>query len=313
MSRVLVIKLGYRHELENVVSTDVSLASIVRSTVILNQFRDDEVVWLTTAAAVPLLEGIPCVTKVLVYDAHVSLALSYDSFDVVVNLEPGWEFCALAESVNARFRFGFALDDSAENVVALPGAERALALELYAATRRKETRPFQQVLYEVMGRDWQGERFLLGHRPTSGEEFDLGFNMSVGKLGQNRAWPLEHWRELEELLVGRYSISYEQRTRDVQGAMEWLNSCRTIVTCDTLGLYLALALRKKVVALFGPTSAACCHTYGRGVKLTPPVKLNCIPCCDTECRFAKSCVHTISPRQVADAVELLSHADVVES
>jgi hypothetical protein len=43
------------------------------------------------------------------------------------------------------------------------------------------------------------------------------------------------------------------------------------------------------------------------------VKLNCIPCCDSECRFAKSCVHTISPRQVADAVEVLTHADVVEN
>jgi heptosyltransferase-2 len=313
LSRVLVIKLGYRNDLENVVSTDVSLASVLRSTVILNLFRDDEVVWLTSSASVPLIQGIPCVKKVLIYDSHVSLALSYDAFDVVVNLEPGWEFCALAESVNARLRFGFALDDSADNVVPLPGAERALALELFPARRRKETRPLQQVLYELMGKDWMGERYLLGYHPSGAEEFDIGFNMSVGKLAANKAWPLEYWRRLEELLFGRYSMSYEQRARDLRGTMEWLNSCRTIVTADTLGLYLALALGKKVVALFGPTSAACCHTYGRGIKLAPAVKLNCIPCCDTECRFAKSCVCTISPRQVADAVEVLTHADVVES
>jgi len=311
LSRVLIIKPGYRQELPNVVSRDVSLASVVRSTVILNLFSKDEVVWLTAAPAVPLVSGAPNVAKVLVYDSHVSLALSYEAFDVVVNLEPSWEFCALAESVNARLRFGFALDASAEKVVPLPGAERALALELFPKARRKETRPFQQVLYELMGKDWQGERCLLGYRPASAEEYDVGFNMSVGKLAANKAWPLDHWRKLEELLFGRYSISYEQRTHDLGGYIEWLNSCRTVVTADTLGLYLALALGKKVVALFGPTSAACCHAYGRGIKITPPVNLNCIPCCDTECRYAKSCVHTISPRQVADAVEVLTHADAV--
>ena len=313
MSRALIIKLGYRRELPTMVSRDVSLASVVRSTVILNLFREDEVVWLTSAPALPLVSGVRNVKKVLVYDSHVSLALSYEAFDVVVNLEPSWEFCALAESVNARLRFGFALDDSAEKVVPLPGAERALALELFPQARRRESRPFQQVLYELMGKDWQGERCLLGYQPTTREEYDLGFNMSVGKSSENKAWPLDHWRKLEELLFGRYSISYEQRTRNLEGYIDWLNSCRTVVTADTLALYLALALGKKVVGLFGPTSAACCHTYGRGIKLAPPVKLNCIPCCENECRFVRSCVHTISPRQVADAVEVLTHADVLEN
>jgi heptosyltransferase-2 len=84
------------------------------------------------------------------------------------------------------------------------------------------------------------------------------------------------------------------------------------VTADTLGLYLALALGRKVVGLFGPTSAERCHTYGRGMKLTPDLKLNCIPCCEGECGFERSCVETISPRRVAEAAEILLHADVLE-
>ncbi len=308
-----MIHLGYRQGLSSVVSRDVSLGSVLRSTVILNLFRGDEVTWVTTREAFALIKGARNVRRVLIYDHLVSLGLTYETFDVVVNLEPSWEFCALAESVNARLRFGFSLDGSGIKVVPLPGAERALALELSDKARSKETRPYQQILYEVMGRDWQGQPFVLGYRPSSREAFDLAFNMSVGKEFQNKHWSRTHWRKLEELLFGRYSISYQQSRQNLQGYIDWLNSCHIVVTADALGLYLALALGKKVVALFGPTSAARCDTYGRGVKLTPTVKLNCIPCADTECPYGKSCIETIHPQQVADAVDMLAHAEVLEN
>lgn len=312
MSRVLIIKLGYRPGLASVVSRDVSLSSVLRSTVILNLFRGDEVFWVTTAGAVGLLSAAPGVKRVLAYDSRVSLELGCQTFDVVVNLEAGWEFCALAQSVNARLRFGYSLDGTGYEVVALPGAGTALALELSRTARRRETRPHQQVLYELMGKDWQGEPLVLGRRPGGREEFDVGFNMSVGEYWLSKTWPHGSWVKLEELLFGRYSISYERAGDGLSDYIEWVNSCRILVSGDALGLHLALALGKKVVALFGPTAAARCHTSDRGIKLTPPIKLNCIPCCEPECRFGKSCVSTITPEQVAEAVEVLAHTDVLE-
>ena len=308
-----MIHLGYRQGLSSVVTRNVSLGSVLRATVLLHLFRGDEVTWVTTREAFPLIQGAKNVSRVLVYDPLVSLQLTYETFDIVVNLEPSWEFCALAESVNARLRFGFSLDGSGNEVVALPGAERALALELSDKARSRETRPYQQILYEVMGRDWQNQPFVLGYRPSSREEFDLAFNMYVGKEFQNKHWPRTHWRKLEELLFGRYSISYQQSRQNLHGYIDWLNSCRLVVSADTLALYLALALGKRVIALFGPTSAARCHTYGRGIKLTPTVQLNCIPCADTECAYGKSCIETILPQQVADAVDMLAHAEALEN
>ena len=313
MSRVLIIHPGYRQGLANIVSREVSFGSVLRSTALLNLFRGDEVIWVTARQAVPLIHGARNVSRVLVYDHLVSRGLTYETFDVVVNLEPSWEFCALAESVNARLRFGFSLDGSGTQVVALPGAERALAVEVSPKARRTETRPHQQILFEVMGRDWQGEPFVLGYAPESREEFDLGFNMQTPHDMPNKAWDRGHWRRLEELTFGRYSISYRQSRQNLQGYIEWVNSCRIIVTPDTLGLYLALALGKRVVALFGPTSAARCHCYGRGIKLTPSVKLNCIPCADAECPYTRSCIQTVAPDRVAEAVHVLAHAEVLEN
>src|SRR5512138_2487651 len=43
--------------------------------------------------------------------------------------------------------------------------------------------------------------------------------------------------------------------------------CDVVVTGDTMALHVAAALGKKVVALFGPTSAAEIELYGKGRKI----------------------------------------------
>ena len=39
-----------------------------------------------------------------------------------------------------------------------------------------------------------------------------------------------------------------------------------VVCSDTLGMHLAIALKKKIVVLFGPTCPQEIDLYGRGVK-----------------------------------------------
>ena len=87
--------------------------------------------------------------------------------------------------------------------------------------------------------------------------------------------------------------------------LSWLASCRLIITCDSLGLHLALALRKKVVALFGPTAPEQIHMYGLGVKLTPTVERACIPCYQTQCQSDNRCMEHITVDMVGDAVDML--------
>ncbi|HUU43094.1 MAG TPA: glycosyltransferase family 9 protein, partial [Planctomycetota bacterium] len=171
-------------------------------------------------------------------------------------------------------------------------------------------RPDQQILYEVMGRDWQGEPYVIGYRPKTVERFDVGLNCTVETPHRNRTWPAAHWEALHDLLAGRYAVSVNPNPADLRGTIDWIASCRVVVSPDALGLHLALALGRKAVGLFGPTPAACCYAYDRALKLTPPIRLNCIPCCLGECRYEKGCLQTILPERVADAVDTLAHARV---
>ena len=59
------------------------------------------------------------------------------------------------------------------------------------------------------------------------------------------------------------------------GFASLIDLCELVVTADTLALHLASALRKKIVAVFGPTSPAEIELYGDGVKLLPPKPCRC--------------------------------------
>ncbi|MCX6338438.1 MAG: glycosyltransferase family 9 protein [Candidatus Aureabacteria bacterium] len=76
--------------------------------------------------------------------------------------------------------------------------------------------------------------------------------------------------------------------------------CDVLVTSDTLGLHVALGLGKKVIGLFGPTSAAEIDVYGRGVKIVSDADCTC--CYRRTCGRTPSCMGMISADIAREAV-----------
>jgi heptosyltransferase-2 len=68
-----------------------------------------------------------------------------------------------------------------------------------------------------------------------------------------------------------------------------------IVCSDTLAMHLAIALKRKVVALFGPTCPQEVDLYGRGTKIFAAVP--CSPCYKQTCD-SEECMKEISTEQV---------------
>ena len=304
MADVLLIKLGYVDEIPDTVAQTSNLSDVFVTSVLLRHFEHDRVTVVTKSGAVGLFASIPNVLRVLSYDYQVSMALAQEHFDVVVNLEPGWEFCALADSVWADARYGFTLDEYGEEVVALEGAEELLIFSRWPATRKELYRPMQELLYESVGAQWAGEEYVLGASPEPTDEYDLGFNVQTDSGCFNRNWSELRWRELEVLCESDYSISYyyQEYGDGLADYIKWIASCRVLVTTDALGLHLALALGRRVVGLFGPTAPAGVHLYERGEAVTPTQSGKCRPCYENECLHSQSCVEDIEPDQVREAI-----------
>jgi len=304
--KILIVKLGFTETIDRKISTDnVSLGDVFRTTAILNLFKNDDVTWLTTEKALPLLVNNSHINRLLIYDLTTALQLQSEHFDVVVNLEKVPGVCALTDSIQAWRRYGFRFDSKSGKSEAYEHSYEVIANSDDPKLRRKMKKNWIEMLYQMVGAKWSGEGYVLGYKPKSKEKFDIGFNSKVGRRWPNKAWPEENWKRLQELIGERYSISCQKSLDDIHGYIDWLNSCRIIITNDSLGMHLAIALKKKIITMFGPTSEKEVHFFKGGKVLKPGKKMGCMPCFSTVCKYGRSCMYEIKPEAVHKNIKTL--------
>ena len=303
LKKVLIIKLGYSETLDQEIGTTTSLGDVLRTTVILDYLKNDDVTWLVDEKAYSLLEGNPFIKRIMVFGQESILQLQHERFDTVINLEKGPGICALSDSVNAWRRFGFRFDSEKGVAQAYDGAEMVLSLCLDMEKKKKNMRFWQDALASMIGKTWsEDEEYILGYKPCSKVKYDIGFNWVVGEKWPNKAWSKNNWEKLEKLLKNKYNICWQKGLGNLKEYMDWINSCRLIVTNDSLGMHLAIALRKKIIALFGPSSSKEVYLYGRGVKIVGKTPYKCVPCLGPVCAQRVNCMEYITPDDVKDEI-----------
>lgn len=301
--RVLIIKPGYSETLDPDSSGIVSLGDILRSTVILHLFPSDHyhVTWLVDQKAVPLLNGNTHIQRLLTVSPFTPHLLLSEWFDIVVNFEKEPGICAVSDRIPAWRRYGFRLDPQSHSAVAYDYSDEALSFTTDSTAKREKAKSWSEILYEMLGHKYAGQPYLLGYRPQSEIRYDVGLNHLIGKKFPLKRWPEAQWKNLHEQLSPQYSVGWQQGDNDIYDYIEWIASCRIIVTNDSLGLHIALALGKPVVALFGPTIAS--EVAGeRLTKIAPPLDWDCIPCLEDSCPKATPCIAHISVESVLKAV-----------
>ena len=103
-----------------------------------------------------------------------------------------------------------------------------------------------------------------------------------------RNWPTENYLQLIDLLYNDYNIILSSEKefsnvinvglRSFRENAAFINACDGVFTVDTGPLHVAVALKKKTLALFGPIdSRARCKGYGELVSIIK-ASLPCIPC-----------------------------------
>lgn len=89
--------------------------------------------------------------------------------------------------------------------------------------------------------------------------------------------------------------------RGLRDGLVSVAACDLVVTGDSLGMHMAVALQKWVVAWFGPTCAHEIELYGRGVKV--PARVSCGPCWKRSCAEAVMCYDRVDFNDILSGIE----------
>jgi heptosyltransferase-2 len=298
------------------------------------------ITWITRRESRPLLERNPYITEILDYGEDALLQLQVRTFDRVINLDAGKTSAALASRANSKQKDGFILDARGCVQPTNAAARRWLEMGIFDDLKRQGTRTYQDLMLEIIGLSGAPHRYVFElteeERARGRMHLErLGVDVSRPVIGLNtgagRRWELKQWREdayleLVERLARRHTAQFvllggpEERERhqrlrsrsrvplidsgcdnSVRNFAAILSACTLVIAGDTLAMHLSLALGRRTVVLFGPTSAAEIEMYGLGEKVVP--RMDCLACYKPSCDFVPNCMELITTDMVEAAVE----------
>lgn len=306
-TKVLIIKMGYSETLDQEIGKVPSLGDVLRTTPILwgirEKFPECHVTWLTSEQSEPLLRGNGLIDRILVWDEFVPFQLMREKFDVLVNLEKVPGVAALADMIDAWTRYGFRFDSMEGTYHCY---ERGMSFISYINDKKggkKAGELWQKMLIEMLGVEWKSQEYILGYRPGNEECFDVGLNYMAGSKWPTKMMSKQKWDLLANLLEQQgYTVSFQQGLQDLHEYIDWINSCKTIISQDSLGVHLALALNKNLVGLYGPTDPTEIFLYRRGRHIVADAKCPHMPCYSDHCISGMNCMECIEIDSVCEAV-----------
>jgi heptosyltransferase-2 len=297
------------------------------------------ITWITRKESVPLLQRNPYITEVLELGPEALVHLQTRTFDRVINLDASKTSAALATAAESLRRDGFILDPRGIIQATNPEAQRWLEAGVFDDIKRKGVETYQDRMAAILGLSGRQHRYVFrlgddeiatarAHLTSIGIDLEkplIGFNTGAGGR-----WPLKQWREdgyvelinrlgrrgdvqcvllggpgereRNDRLTAATSVSLFDVGCDnpVRHFAALLNHCLVVITGDTLAMHLSLALSRRTVVLFGPTSAPEIELYGLGEKVVPAME--CLSCYKTSCDFVPNCMDLISTDVVESAV-----------
>ena len=102
--------------------------------------------------------------------------------------------------------------------------------------------------------------------------------------------------------LGR-SVIATPTTEGLRRGICYTTPCDIVVTADSLGMHMAIGLKKRVAAWFGPTCENEIELYDRGIKIVSDAK--CRPCWKLKCDKAPKCNETVDIDRLTEAVMTL--------
>lgn len=311
----------------DVLMTTAQLAGLKRS------YPQSSIYWITLPIAAPLLQNNPYLEQVFAYSFESLSILTAMEFDIVLSCDKSQRSAALAGRINGREKRGFGLDVNGKIYPYNDGAFYNFRLGMDDELKfKKNTLLGQQYLADTFEipytRDGyvfnfsSSERKFIEERRTVWQLLKgntIGFNTGCSNLFPNKKMTVpQHIHLIERLLsetnytilllggpedternaeIGKPFQSRVINTPSTDGVRRgacYMDLADLVITGDSFGMHLAIALRKQVIAWFGLSCWTEIDLYDRGVKIFPE-HLDCAPCWKKECPYNLECRDSLNP------------------
>jgi heptosyltransferase-2 len=313
--KILIIKLG-------------AIGDVIRTTPLLTKLRAEypncQIYWITDFPAILPKSKID---RIFSFDAKAVTILEETKFDIAINLDKDYPASALMNKINADEKFGFCLKDgvpSAQN----PLAEHKFVTGLFDDVNKANTKSYQEEMFEICGFKFAGEEYLLDFDKSiawdikNGDKKIIGLNTGCGDRWVSRLWAEENWEKLCTMLLdngyyplllgGKQEHEKNSRLSEKTGAaylghfslQEFISLCaRTdlMVSAVTMGMHLAVGLKKPLVLINNIFNPHEFELYGKGEIVSPDKECTCYfsPKCKNEEYF---CMEHLPVEKIFEAI-----------
>ena len=322
-TRILIINLD---AMGNVLATTSILPALKR------KYPQSHITWITLKSAAPLLLYNHFLDRVFIWEPESWLILEEMEFDVVLNVDKSQRSCAFAMRIKAAEKLGFGLDRNGVilplNTEAHENYRLGLDDHLKFRVNQKTVSQLQCEQFRLkflrdeytLGLSEEEENFCREYKRQAGMAGDdvvVGFNTGCSELYPNKKMTIDQHVSLinrlsavsgiKLVLVGGpedtqrnaeiYRLVGEKvvntpTTEGVRRGICYENLCDLVISGDSFGMHLAVALKKHVIVWFGVSCAAEIDLFERGIKLVPG-GLECSPCWKRTCPFNLECIQMI--------------------
>jgi heptosyltransferase-2 len=253
-----------------------AVGDVVRTTVLLRSLKG-EIHWLTQDKAFSFLNSERISKKYSINNSEDRKILRNENFDLIISLEEDMPYLELIKDIRTKKTIGVFLNESRMpdytpessywfdmSMISKHGKDAADRLKM------QNRKSVPKILTEMVGSEFNGQEYDIGIPVIPGIRGKVGLIDTCTGLWANKNWT--GYDELSRRLdrEGYLPVSLGLKPT-LQEHINEINSCEAIVCGDTLGMHIALALKKKIVTLFNCTSPYEIEGYGLMRKIVSPV------------------------------------------
>lgn len=314
VEKILIIKLG-------------AIGDVIRTTPLLKkikeQYSTSRIYWLTYTPEILPKSWIDKAISVSMENIEL---IKNINFDWLINLDKEPIAISLTNSINAKRKSGFIIDENGHaKPIGTEAENHKWITGLFDDVNKQNTKHYVQEIFEICGYEFNNEEYFIDVPPKK-IDFNIdhskkvvGLNTGCGGRWTSRLWPENHWIELAKRLIsnnyevillgGQQEDEKNRRIEKLSGAkylghyplndfINFVDECDIIVTAVTMAMHLAIALKKKLILFNNIFNKNEFYLYNRGVILEPDFDCDCYfsPTCPNEC------MQHLNPQTVLDAI-----------